>query len=259
MPWDKNLNAKLARRISAAFVGTALLVGASGAAIAQNMVVRASGPSAASFPAGKKFGNSDRITLKKLDKVTILGKSGTRVLKGPGTFSLSAKRARTTNTARLASFINNRSSSRVRTGAVRSAGAAAATATPTNPNLWYLDVTKGGRFCVADPATLVLWRPDYTGSATASIVEPGSGNVSEVEWRTGNPLKSWPSATAPLTSGAKYQLIGSNVEQSVEVDFVMLDNMPGSLDEAASALIANGCDSQLDLLVDTMDDGSSEG
>jgi len=248
----------LARNFGKAALGAILLVGVSGAALAQNMVVRSTGPSAKSYPAGKKLANNAKLTLKKLDRVTVLGKGGTRVLKGPGTFSLGqTARTKSSSSTRLASFINNRGSSRARTGAVRSAGVTAAPASPKNPNLWYLDVTKGGKFCVANAKALVLWRPDYTGSATASIVEPGNGAVTEVAWRKGNPLKSWPKAEAPITDGASYRLIGSNVEKSVEINFVMLSEAPQNLDEAATVLIANGCQSQLDLLVETLDTGSS--
>ncbi len=247
---------RLARHFGKAALGALLLIGVSGTAVAQNMVVRSTGPSAKSYPAGKKLANNAKLTLKKLDSVTILGKGGTRVLKGPGTFSLNKDTtARSSSSVRLASFINNRGSSRARTGAVRSAGVTPANVAPRNPNLWFLDVTKGGKFCVADADALVLWRPDYTGSAKASIVQPTNGSVTEVAWRKGNPLKSWPKAEAPLTDGAKYQVIGSNVEKSVEVNFVMLKEAPQDLDEAAAALIANGCQSQLDLLVETLDTG----
>lgn len=240
-------------------IGAALLVGMTGTAIAQNMVVRSTGPSAKSYPAGKKLASNAKITLKKLDRVTILGKGGTRVIKGPGTFSVNrSATSKSSSSTRLSSFINNRGSSRARTGAVRSAGVTATEAAPRNPNLWYLDVTKGGKFCVSDANALVLWRPDYTGSATASIVEPTNGAVTEVAWRKGNPLKSWPKAEAPLTNGASYRLIGSNVEKSVAINFVLLNEAPKNLDEAATVLIANGCQSQLDLLVETLDDGSSE-
>jgi len=249
---------KPVRTLGKVALGALLLIGVSGAAVAQNMVVRSTGPSAKSYPAGKKLASNARLTLKKLDRVTILGKGGTRVLKGPGTFSLNKSASKQANsTTRLASFINNRGSSRARTGAVRSAGVGATNVAPKNPNLWFLDVTKGGKFCVADANALVLWRPDYTGSATASIVEPNNGAVTEVAWRKGNPLKSWPQAEAPLTNGASYRLIGSNVEKSVEVNFVMLKDAPQNLDDAAATLIANGCQSQLDLLVETLDGGAT--
>lgn len=243
--------------IGKAALGAILLVGVSGTAIAQNIVIRSTGPSASSYPAGKKLPSNAKLALKNLDVVTVLGKSGTRVFKGPGTYSLNGS-AQTSSSTRLASFISNRGSSRARTGAVRSAGVGVSDAEPRNPNLWFLDVTKGGKFCVADANALVLWRPDYTGSATASVVEPKNGTVTKVAWSKGNPLKSWPIEAAPIKDGASYQLIGSNVEKSVEVNFVMLDKAPQNLDDTAAALIANGCESQLDLLVETLEGGTSD-
>ncbi len=249
---DPAKSGKTASRFVKAALGTFLLFGVGGVAIAQNMVVRSTGPSASSYPAGKKMANDAKISLKAQDQVTILTKSGTRVLKGPGTFSLAQGGGSASSASgRLSSFISNRGSSRARTGAVRAAGAVTVEA-PSNPNLWFLDVTKGGKFCVANPDRLVVWRPDYTGSATASIVEPDSGNVTEIAWRKGNPLKAWPKDSLPVVDGASYRLLGSNVPQSVEVNFVVLDSEPADLDAAASMLIENGCTGQLDLLVETL-------
>ncbi|MEO9601430.1 hypothetical protein [Parasphingorhabdus sp.] len=261
MHLDKHRPASSGRtlsRFAKAALGTLLLIGAGGAAIAQNMVVRSTGPSASSYPAGKKMANDAKISLRAQDQVTILTKSGTRVLKGPGTFSLAQGSSSTSSASRrLSRFITNRGSSRARTGAVRAAGSVAVT-TPNNPNLWFLDMTKGGKFCVANPNGLVVWRPDYTGSATASIVEPTNGNVTEIAWRKGNPLKAWPKAVLPVTDGASYRLLGSNISQSVEVNFVVLKNQPTDLDDAASMLIENGCTGQLDLLVETLNLNNEE-
>ena len=261
MHLDKNDLAKsggILPGFAKAALGTILLFGASGIALAQNMVVRSTGPSASSYPAGKKMANDAKISLKAQDKVTILTKSGTRVLKGPGTFSLAQGAASASSaTTRLSSFISNRGSSRARTGAVRAA-VSVAVETPSNPNLWFLDVTKGGKFCVADPNALVVWRPDYTGSATASIVTPADGNVTEIAWRKGSALKAWPKDVLPVVNGANYRLLGSSVPQSVEVNFVILQNQPANLDDAASMLIENGCTGQLDLLVETLNVNSDE-
>jgi len=261
MHLDKNSLARSGRILpgfAKAALGTFLLFGAGSVALAQNMVVRSTGPSASSYPAGKKMGNDAKITLKAQDKVTILTKSGTRVLSGPGTYSLAqGSGSASSASGRLSSFINNRGSSRARTGAVRGDTSAAAV-TPNNPNLWFLDVTKGGKFCVSNPKGLVVWRPDYTGSATASIVEPTTGNVTEIAWRKGNPLKAWPKNVLPVTDGANYRLLGSSVEQSVEVNFVVLDSEPADLDATAAVLIENGCQGQLDLLVETLNANNEE-
>ncbi|WP_373491607.1 hypothetical protein [Parasphingorhabdus sp.] len=261
MHLDKNDPARSGKtlpRLAKAALGTLLLFGAGGIAMAQNMVVRSTGPSASSYPAGKKMANDAKISLKAQDQVTILTKSGTRVLKGPGTYSLAQGGGSATSASRrLSSFITNRGSSRARTGAVRSAGATTVE-TPSNPNLWYLDVSKGGKFCVADPDGLVVWRPDYTGSATASIVQPSNGNVTEIAWGKGSALKAWPKEVLPVTDGATYRLLGSNAPQSVDVNFVVLQNQPTDLDDAASMLIENGCTGQLDLLVEKLDLNSED-
>ena len=202
--------------------------------------------------------NDARISLKAQDQVTVLTQSGTRVLKGPGTFSLTqGSETASSASRRLSSFISNRGASRARTGAVRSATGATEEA-PVNPNLWYLDVTKGGKFCVADPDRLVVWRPDYTGSATASIVEPKNGNVTEIAWRQGNPLKAWPTDVLPVTDGANYRLLGSSAAQSVEVNFVLLQSQPSDLDDTASILIEKGCTGQLDLLVEKLEQNGED-
>lgn len=252
MHLDKKWSAQIASGFVKAALGTLLLFGVGGVAMAQNMVVRSTGPSASSYPAGKKMANDAKISLKAQDQVTILTKSGTRVLTGPGTYSL-AEGGGTASSAsgRLSSFISNRGSSRARTGAVRSA-VSAAVETPSNPNLWFLDVTRGGKFCVADPDALVVWRPDYTGSATASIVKPADGNVTEIAWRKGSALKAWPKDILPVVNGATYRLLGSSVPQSVEVSFVVLKTEPTDLDDAASMLIENECTGQLNLLVETL-------
>ena len=62
-------------RFGKAALAAALLAGIGSTAMAQNMVVRSTGPSASSFPAGKKLANNSRITLKNLDRITILEKS----------------------------------------------------------------------------------------------------------------------------------------------------------------------------------------
>ena len=245
-------------RVSKAILGTVLLMGIGGTAMAQNMVIRSTGPSSTAYPAGKKLTNTAKITLTNQDSVTILTKGGTRVLKGPGTFSAASGKAQATGaTTRLASFISNRGSGRARTGAVRSAGVTAVEVAPTNPNLWYLDVRKGGKFCVADADRVVLWRPDYTGSATASIIEPINGGVTQVIWGQGNPLKAWPREAAPITSGASYRVLASNTPNAVAVDFVVLSTNPDDVDQTAEVLIENGCQGQLDLLVEKLEGESS--
>lgn len=83
------------------------------------LIVQSTGPSAAQFPIGLSLDPAGRITLAAGDRVTVLDKSGTRVLTGPGTFSIAARGA--SRRSAYAALTNSRPTARVRTGAVRGA------------------------------------------------------------------------------------------------------------------------------------------
>ena len=102
---------RFAGNLAKTLLGAALLVAVSGTAFAQSMVVRSTGPSASSYPAGTKLPNNARVTLQSQDQLTVLSKAGTRVLRGPGTYTLNQRTlANSTRSTRLSSFISNRSS-----------------------------------------------------------------------------------------------------------------------------------------------------
>ncbi|MEZ5709381.1 MAG: hypothetical protein R3E02_08345 [Blastomonas sp.] len=84
------------------------------------IIVRSSGPSAASYPAGRKICKGATIILKAGDVLTVLDNDGTRTLQGPGTFVLERRSAN--SSSRIASVITSRPTRRVRTGAVREGG-----------------------------------------------------------------------------------------------------------------------------------------
>ena len=68
----------------------ALLAAGATAAAANVLVVRSSGPSAASYKAGRSLPDNARITLRQGDTVVVLTGGGTRTFRGPGTFSPSS-------------------------------------------------------------------------------------------------------------------------------------------------------------------------
>ena len=81
---------------------------ATNAAQAQSIVVRSSGPSATVYPQGKKLAVNAKVTLKPGDKLTVLDKAGTRVLAGPGSFTMDGKVSRDATAAtRVAGAISN--------------------------------------------------------------------------------------------------------------------------------------------------------
>src|SRR5687767_8423130 len=75
-------------------VAAAAALAAAGVAHAQGVVVRSTGPSAAQYPQGKRLPANAKVTLRSGDRLTVLDKAGTRVLSGPGSFTLDSSVAR---------------------------------------------------------------------------------------------------------------------------------------------------------------------
>src|SRR5690349_12193219 len=90
------------------------------------VVIAVSGPSAKTYPVGRKVGATDKIVLQAGDTLTVLDEKGTRVLRGAGTFTLSAKAGEDRSGA-FALLTRQRSAQRMRTGAVRDVGGATIT------------------------------------------------------------------------------------------------------------------------------------
>jgi hypothetical protein len=225
---------------------------ASGAAMAQSMVVRSVGPSAAQYPAGKKLPANTKIVLKASDKVTVLDKAGTRVLSGPGSFTLDgAVKRDQTQTTQIASLLSTGGpATRSRTGAVRGAPAkVAAPATPRSPNLWFIDASQSGKFCVAEPARLMFWRANVAEDAELKLA--GTGAQTTIAWKKGSGNRLWPMTEVPVTSGSSYTLTGAD-GVARKIDLVVLPSVPTEVDDLAGTLIENGCENQLGLLVETM-------
>lgn len=219
-----------------------------GAACAQSVVVRSTGPSAATYPQGKKLAANASVTLRSGDLVTVLDKSGTRVLSGPGTFTLNGAVNRDgAGTTALAAMMTRGAGARTRTGAVRGALSAAMPAAPANPdNIWYIDVSKGGTYCVADPATLVMWRPARVDEGTGKLLSQ-DGSSADVTWRAGSALKVWPAASVPLVDGQTYTFSNA-VGMPVKIRTMLLGTVPTDEIEVAAAMAERGCNAQLDLL-----------
>jgi len=199
------------------------------AATAAVVVVRSLGPSAKAYPPGKTLPEGAKINLQGGDVVTVLGPSSAKTLRGPGSFD--AKEVA------LASAAGQRG----RFGALRS------TEVAHSPSIWDVDVSQSGKFCVADPAKLQLWRPESDGAGKVTI-SSADGKSQPLSWAAGKALAAWPSAL-PLTSGAQYQVEGLEGADKNNVELVIVKAAPNDLVGAAQVLIANGCQNQLDLLV----------
>ena len=204
---------------------------ASSASLATVLVVRAAGPSAKVYPPGKALPESAKIQLQPGDSVMLLNTNGARTLRGPGTFAVAA------SGEGLAEAANRRA----RFSAMRSSEV------PLNPSPWNLDITQSGKLCVANPAKLTLWRPQKDDAIKLTI--RGGGGEQTVDWPAGKDTMGWP-ASLPITSGAEYQLSQPDSGDTARVTFVTIANPPADTVSTAQSLIANGCNNQLDVLVD---------
>jgi len=215
--------------------------------MAQAVVVRSTGPSAAAYPMGRKLPANTSVTLKAGDHVTVLDKAGTRVLSGPGTFAMNGAVNRDAGggTA-LASLMARSGGARTRTGAVRGAPGEGPVAPPAPESIWYVDVSKGGNYCIADPAQVILWRPnrDADGAGKLAALD---GAMADVAWRAGNALKLWPGASVPVTDGQTYKFVNP-VGQTVQITTKVLTAIPEDPLDVADLLADRGCTAQLGLI-----------
>ncbi|CAN5176747.1 hypothetical protein BH11PSE5_BH11PSE5_18840 [soil metagenome] len=220
-------------------------------AAAETIVVRASGPSAKGYPPGKKLADSGTMSLKAGDVVTLLDGRGTRTLRGPGTFGLTAQASAGTDSRNtLASLLETKRVRRARTGAVRG-GVEEDAPAPRSPNLWYVDISQPSTACVPDPANVQLWRPDIGSAVTLTITSINGGVSAPVTFGAGEAVAGWPAAL-PVTEGASYRLNWAGLAKPVDIGFSLLGASAGGLENMASTLIAKKCDAQLALLVETV-------
>jgi hypothetical protein len=222
----------------------ALLAAAAMPAAANVLVVRSTGPSAGAYPPGRSLPDTVRLTLRAGDSVIVLGAGGTRSFRGPGVFSPSV--------AAQAGGPTLANGQRARIGAVRSAGIV-----PHSPTIWHVDVTQSGTFCLSSPTRVQLWRPDNSGPAALTISGAG-GAPRNVRFAAGQSTASWPTAL-PIANDATFNIAQSGVAVPTQVTFRMLAHEPADMQSVASALIANGCQGQLDVLVETQPDLSPAG
>jgi hypothetical protein len=209
---------------------------ASTASVANVVVVKSLGPSAKSYPPGKTLPETAKISLLGGDVVTVLGPASAQTLRGPGNFD--AKQVA------LASAAGQRG----RFGALR------ATEITHNPSIWDIDVSQGGKVCVANAAKPNLWRADSEAAATVQI-RSADGRSETLSWVAGKALAAWPAAL-PIKSGAEYSVEWPDGGDTSRLEIVTVASPPADLVGAAQLLLANGCQNQLDLLVESAIKGS---
>lgn len=225
----------------------ALIIGTAQAAAAV-LVVRATGPSAKIYTTGKALPDNSKITLKANDTVTLLDSRGTRTLKGPGTFDVSASAGGSTSALAALSGTNAR---RRTVGASRGDGAVrgAPTGATAGRNVWQADIGRSGNVCMVAPTDIGLYRADADTAETIAIRDMASSKSASVEFAAGQRNASWPESL-PIASGHQYEI--RNGKNAVTLTTKALARVPAGMEELAQSLIVNGCNAQLDVLVDTL-------
>ncbi|WP_404713040.1 hypothetical protein [Sphingomonas sp. MMS24-J13] len=231
-------------------LGAAAAAALGGVADATSLVVRASGPSATTYPPGKMLPDTAHLVLKANDEVVLLDNKGTRTLRGPGNFSaLATASVAASNGTALAALVDQRSDRRVRIGAVRTVDGT----DQRPPNIWYIDSSRGGTVCIADPAQAMIWRPNPDKPASVSVA-PTAGTPATIDWGAAQAIQPWPQ-TLPLTEGAQYRIAGA----PAAIKISLVGTPPEQLQDMAQVLIKHGCTAQLDLLVTTTNAADAAG
>lgn len=228
-----------------ALAGAVVALAAADAALAGTMVIRSTGPSAASYPVGKTLAADAKLTLKPGDLITVLDASGTHVLKGPGQIAVAGSGAATGSgfTALLA----NAGARQSRTGATRSAvGGGPA----RSPNVWYVDASRGGAQCLADTSLTAIWRPDNGMEGSVTLTREGDGKSAVVDFRAGQSVRAWPVDELPVADGARFKIALTGAAAPVTIKVTMVSPANSELEGVASALLAKGCSNQIDVLVE---------
>lgn len=236
--------------VKAIFARAALSLGAlvfiGTAPASAGVVVKSSGPSAATYPVGKKLDDAASITLKSGDSVTVLTDSGTRVISGAGTHRVGARGASKRTT--FAMLTRQQSGARVRTGAVRGGPVTSA----SNPNLWNVDTGQAGKVCLPSVDTITFWRAGVDGEETWVLGSAVSDFHVHVTFDDGDATASLSAEELPLGQNRLYDLSGPAGGAKKRLEFVDLGEAPGNAEDLAVALAENGCGGQLELLSDKL-------
>jgi hypothetical protein len=226
-------------RLLAAIGAAMTLVGASASAAV--LVVKSSGPSARSFPAGKALADGDKLILKSNDLVVLLDSRGTRTLRGPGSFG-----AASTGPARSMSSLaalTGQGHVRGRVGAVRG---------PVPRSIWQANSAKSETMCFANPGDISIYRESIAEPETVTIKDLGSGKSAKASFAAQMQTAPWP-AEVPIKANGRYQIGGSTT-----VSMKSIAPLPAGLEGIAQSLIRNDCQGQLDILINTFTIASSE-
>lgn len=229
-------------RLTHVAVAAVLAISATAAA-ANILVVRSSGPSAKSYPPGRSLAPNARVVLRQGDILVLLDGRGTRTVRGPASFAAGAAAQVTTRSALTVENdgrIGRVGASRTSPDQVRS------------PSIWHVDVSQSATVCIANAGNVILWRPNATRTVELSIAPSmGGGSARSFTWTAGQTTLAWPADLA-IANDSEYRLRVEGVAVPTRLRFKVLPNVPAGLEAQAQAFIQNGCQAQLDVLIETV-------
>jgi hypothetical protein len=243
------------RRTFATTLALGLGLAVSVEALAQAVVVRSTGPSAVSYPKGKRLAATEQVALKAGDVVTVLDKAGTRVLRGAGNFSLTVAANRDRGgAALLARSLSNPAS--VRAGAVRGAGDS--TGENVMPvSIWLADTEQGGTVCVPRGSDLYLWRSESAKRSFSWLTEATGGEMVRMQWPPKTVGIAWPKTMLAPQEARTYRIYDETTPDKVtEFQIVMIEpeSVPADAASLGTLLLDNGCKAQFDWLAATLEE-----
>lgn len=245
------------RKTFAAFA-FALGLTVSVSALAQAVVVRSTGPSAANYPKGKRLPAGASVTLRGGDVVTVLDKVGTRILRGAGTFAVDGAINRDRSAAALlARSLSNPAS--VRAGAVRGAGdTSGENVMPVS--IWLADVEQGGNVCVPRGSDVYLWRTGNAARSFTWLTEAAGGEMVRMQWPPRTVGIAWPKTMLAPQEGRTYRIYDETTpDKATEFQIVMLDpeTVPANAEALGALLLDNGCKAQFEWLAASLEEGEA--
>jgi hypothetical protein len=236
-----------------------LLVLLAGGAAAEVLILRSAGPSARQFRPGARLPDDARLRLRPGDSVVVLTRGRTRLYRGPGMFQAGGPLRNVSYNDRdpdgRSAVGGLRGGDTVRPGIAPGRGRRTQTGAvrdglvqPRPSDIWQLDITRSGHFCLLPGAMPTLWRPNAI-SAVELTITAESGESSTIGWPTNQALLGWP-ADLPLSDQTSYRLSWTGGAVPTRHTIRLLPAEAESDPERlASALLDNECRSQLDVFI----------
>ena len=235
--------------------GLALVAGVTAAGAEEIVIIESSAPD---VEAGAILDSADVVNVPAGTSIVIVEPDGsTRTIEGPFQAALGAAGeggdAGGGLIANLGKLVSEREESRQVLGAIRAAPGQVA------ESVYVVDVGRSGDVCIADGASVRLWRPATMAAETEmTLTDAAAGGSATVLWLEGAQTLDWPSALPPA-DGARYAVRLDIAPRPAEVRLRFIPDDVVS-DAARAAWMADaGCRRQAgQLLAHLTGDGSRQ-